>query len=386
MHITHVTEHDVFDPDSQSGTPYWMSKSLEQAELDLYRFHISHTLRLLPPLEEFAYRCRQFYLRLFKKGYLVPSLHTRRARYIAEVLKGPLARLKTDVILTSATPIAGAYLETRVPLVYWTDAVYAALANFYPHFRGYHPEVMWDGHEVTQACLTNAKMLIFSSDWAARTAVEFYGVAKHKIHVVQYGANLDIDHNLDEVKAIIKARRTDCIKLLFVGKQWFRKGGDLTLEIAQALHEGGYPVELTLVCESLPKDVVLPPYVHHIKLISKRTPAGIKQLCDLYKQSHLLLLPTRAEAYGVVFCEANAFGVPCVTTCVGGIPSVIQDNVNGMMFSLEATIKEVCDYIANLFHDRPRYEALALSAFNEYQTRLNWQVASARVKKLITEI
>jgi hypothetical protein len=32
------------------------------------------------------------------------------------------------------------------------------------------------------------------------------------------------------------------------------------------------------------------------------------------------------------------------------------------------------------------YEALALSAFNEYETRLNWRVAIQNVKQLIASI
>ena len=52
-----------------------------------------------------------------------------------------------------------------------------------------------------------------------------------------------------------------------------------------------------------------------------------------------------------------------------------------MSFALDASIATYCDYIVNLMQDRARYDALALSAYNEYETRLNWQVAAKVVKR-----
>jgi hypothetical protein len=40
----------------------------------------------------------------------------------------------------------------------------------------------------------------------------------------------------------------------------------------------------------------------------------------------------------------------------------------------------------DLMHNYARYEELALSSFNEYQTRLNWRVATQQVKQLIQEV
>jgi glycosyltransferase involved in cell wall biosynthesis len=281
--------------------------------------------------------------------------------------------------------MSAAFLETSVPIVYWTDAVYAGLVGTYPLFRSHHPDTMWDMHNVTNACLTNAKLLIFSSHWAARTAVEMYGINQNKIKVVPFGANLDITHSFDDVKTMIANRSTKTIKLLFVGKEWYRKGGDIVLAIANALHHSGYPVEVTLV-GAAPKNETLPPYIRHLPFISKNNSTQSQQLQKLYQESHFLFVPSRAEAFGIVFCEANAFGVPCLTTYVGGIPDIIKNGVNGMTFSLESTIQHYCDYIINLMSNRHEYENLALSAFNEYQTRLNWGCAAEKVKRHLAEL
>ncbi len=385
MHITYISEYDCSDPDILSGTPYWIAKSLAREDIEVQPMHITKPLKLLPPLEEFTFRCRQLWAKLYTRTHLVSDLLPRRGRFLAETLKKPLTNLKTDAIFTSLSVSAAAYLETNIPIIYWTDAVFAALANFYPAFRQYDAETMWHGHIATNAALMNAKRVIFSSEWAARTAVEFYGIAKDKIRIVPFGANLDITHTLFDVNNMIKARSKKCIKLLFVGKLWYRKGGDIALAIATALHEAGQAVELTIVGGE-PEVKRLPSFVNYQGFISKRTQQGLDKLHRLYQASHFLLLPTRADACPIAFAEANAFGLPCLTTYVGGIPTVVKDNINGMTFSLEAPVQQVCDYIVDVMQDDARYEALALSAFNEYETRLNWRVASSQVKKIIAEV
>ncbi len=120
--------------------------------------------------------------------------------------------------------------------------------------------------------------------------------------------------------------------------------------------------------------------------LSKHTAADLEKLTLLLSQSHFLFVPSRAEAYGIVFCEANAFGLPCLTTYVGGISTIVKDDINGKTFALDASSEMVAAYIINLMQNYSRYEALALSSFNEYQTRLNWNVATKAVKERIAEI
>lgn len=387
MHITLVTEHNLHDRDGLSGTLYQMAKELQRTDgLQVRHIQVSLPHKLLPPLEELAFRFKQFWLRLFKGTHYSSELYERRARYSAGILSKSLVNLKTDVILTALTPQTAAYLNTKIPIVFWTDNVYASLLGFYPSHRFHDPETMWDGHMITNACLMNAKLLIFSSQWAARSAIELYGISKNKVEVVPFGSNIDISHSELDVKNIIQARSRDCIKLLFVGKFWHRKGGDIALRITNALHAAGQPVELTIVGCTPPKDDPLPPYVKSIEFYSKNSKDELESLKLLYTETHLLLVPSRAECCANVFAEANAFGVPCITTYVGGITEAIKDGINGMAFSLEVTEKEVCDYIINLMSNYDQYELMALSSYNEYKTRLNWQTAMLQVKKLITDI
>jgi glycosyltransferase involved in cell wall biosynthesis len=260
------------------------------------------------------------------------------------------------------------------------------MLGFYREFSNLCQETIEDGNKMEKLALEKCKLAIYSSEWAAKTAIENYQVAQSKVKVVPFGANIECDRNLDSIKAIVDSRPSSQCNLLFLGVDWFRKGGDIALEVVRELNRQGLNTKLTVVgCQPI-TNKPLPPFVKSLGFISKHTNEGREKIDKIISESHFLVLPSQAECYGIVFCEANSFGVPCIATDVGGITTVIKDDLNGKTFSKDANIADYCAYISNLFSDYSRYKSLALSSFNEYQSRLNWSVAGKAVKKLLMEL
>jgi glycosyltransferase involved in cell wall biosynthesis len=258
--------------------------------------------------------------------------------------------------------------------------------GFIGNFSRHSADTVQQANALTAEALSRSRLAIFSSDWAARSAIELYGTSKEKVRVVPFGANINCQHQLADIRDMLKRRLRNAVKLLFLGKEWDRKGGDIVLKVAKALHAAGQRVELHLVGCTPPKTAVIPDYVYCHGYVSKQNAEGVEKITRLLSESHFLFVPSRAEAFGIVFCEANAFGLPCLTSYVGGIGTIVRDNVNGMTFSLNAKAETYCSYIMDLMQDYGQYESLALSSFNEYQTRLNWGVATKAVKEMIAEI
>ena len=99
--------------------------------------------------------------------------------------------------------------------------------------------------------------------------------------------------------------------------------------------------------------------------IAKGTTYGKSTMERLFAESHFLLLPTRAECFGIVMAEASSFGVPSIASNVGGVPGVIRDGVNGFMFPLESIVDDAARRVAELWGNRERYDALCRSALEE---------------------
>jgi glycosyltransferase involved in cell wall biosynthesis len=379
MRIAYTTTFDARDVHNWSGTPFYMSRALTQAGMDVD--YVGDLKRKLPPF----FKLNQAYKKFICGQRESPRFNVKAAQHYSEQAAKKIATLSVDAIVSPLiNPIA--YLDCKQPIVLWTDALYASLLGFYPPFSYHSASSIHQGNEITKACLSRCSLALFSSDWAANSALELYGMSREKVHVVPFGANIDNWPSLSDIQTIIANRATDKIKLLFLAKSWERKGGDVVLSVAKALHDAGYPVELNIVGYQPPGMTNPPPYVKCLGYISKHKKDGKERIRQLLAETHFLFVPSRAEAYGIVFCEANAFAVPCLTTYVGGIATIVKDNVNGMTFGLDATVQTYCEYITNLMHDRQRYNAMAMASYNEFITRLNWPAAALHVKALIESV
>lgn len=379
MKVAFATEYDPRDITQKSGSGFFMLKSLREHWQSVQLIGPLRGPRLfLPEIK------KQFCRRLLGLEHLV---ETERAhvlslnRQVARALDGTDA----DVVFSSGIRHT-CLLECRQPLVLWHDATYAGLIDYYPRYSHLSKSTSRQARAIDQQTLDNCALAIFASEWAARTALDNYSVDASKIKVVPFGANVECGRNLEEVEAMVEARPRDMCKLLFVGVDWILKGGAIAVAVAEELNRQGLKTELTVVgCEPVVSDA-LPEFVKRPGFISKATPHGMDALGRLYAESHFLILPTRAECFGIVFAEASSFGVPSLATRTGGVTTAVKDGLNGKLFSLGAGIHEYCAYISDLLSDRKKYRALALSAFNEYEKRLNWKLNAKLVTGLMKAI
>ena len=379
MRIAYVTTYDARNVRNWSGIGYYMAESLKSD---------SFSLEHIGPLQQKDSRIirakKYLYHRVIKKRYLLdrePAVLKHYARQVTKQLRG----LSADAVFSpGSVPIAS--LDCAQPIVFWTDATFAAMIDFYPSFRNLCAGSIKDGNKMECEALNRASLAIYSSEWAARSAIDDYGVDPRKVKVVPFGANLNSVRTLNHVKASVDERTPTICKLLFIGVDWHRKGGDRALKVAAELNRAGLKTELTVVGCEPPIENPRPSFLKTVGFLSKKTPEGEAAIARLLAESHFLILPCRAEAYGIVFCEAAAFGVPCIATAVGGIPTIIKDGLNGKTFSPSAGIEEYCAYIVSFFANFKRYKQLALSSFNEYQSRLNWNVAGKTVMNLVREV
>lgn len=378
MKVGYVSRYDARDVNYWSGLSTYISCALENQGIDL---------NYLGPLVEknkLLFQIKQGFYKYFLGKKHLRDYEPRILQNFGEQIRHKLNGTTTDVVFSAtASPIS--YLECRQPIVFWADAVFASLVDFYPFFSNLSAQSIAEGNAAERAALERCELAIYASDWAAEAAISNYGVRREKVKVVPFGANISVKRNLNDIKIIVNARATDCCKLLFLGVEWERKGGEIALETTRLLNENGLRTELTVAGCEPNLDASLKKFVNIVGFVNKATRAGRKQIDRLLCESHFLIVPSQAECYGIVFCEANSFGVPSISTRVGGIPTVIKNNVNGRTFDLDAKADCYSEYIHETFADYSNYRRLAVSSFHEYESRLNWNVAGRTVKNLLRQ-
>lgn len=354
-----------YDKYSWSGTNYYVRKALEDLGSSLYSIY---GYRKITP--------RLLFYKLTAKvvGKNFQAVRSKSssegwAKYITNCLEP-----KTDAILSLSTiPIA--YLKTKIPIFVYVDGIYEYMLT-----QGFE-KMMNDfdeAHSIEAAALNRSKIIFTSSEASAHTIREQYGISDNKINVIPLGANIDEIPSLSSVMKNIQTKDMQVCKLLFVGVDWKRKGTDIVIKTTKLLYESGFPVELHLVgLRKIP--MTLPSYVFNHGFINKMELEGQNRLANLYKNSHFLFVPSIGEAFGLVFCEASAYGLPSISHNIGGIPTIVHNGENGQLFNMGTQPSDFANYIRQTFADKVLYRKLAINSYNRFMNELNWEVSGNKI-------
>jgi glycosyltransferase involved in cell wall biosynthesis len=179
------------------------------------------------------------------------------------------------------------------------------------------------------------------SKWAGEGVRLDFGVPADRIHVALPGADVRKWPYVDRSTR----GSSQVVRILMVGREFQRKGGDMLLDWAARTTAYKYELDLvtgfdqlpewvrTNVGNPLPDQVVsaaLAPHLPHVRVHCGYR-ANSPELLRLYREADIFCLPTHADTSSIASLEAMASGLPVVVSAVGGIPELILDGRTGLL-------------------------------------------------------
>ncbi|MFP4145152.1 MAG: glycosyltransferase family 4 protein [Phycisphaeraceae bacterium] len=376
VRLAFVSPHDPRDRRSWSGTIYRIHRGLESLGFG----EIRHLGGEAPPPR---WRCRWWAVRR-RLGWNVNQLawEAAQGRRLGPTVTRSLAQGGYNLAFAPAAARLLPFVESPAPVVYLSDATWRQVAEQYPRYRGLGARWHRLADDLEGQTLATAQLLVFSSQWAADSAVGDYGADAERVRVVPLGANLDDPPPRERV-----AGRTlgGLVRMLLLARDWERKGGEFALEALDRLQQRGVEAELLVVgCE--PPAGRTHPGMQVIPELNKNSPADCQRLERILLESHLLILPSRADCTPVVVGEAAAYGLPVVTSDVGGLPSLVRDGETGRLVSVEAGGEAFADAVAEIVSSDGRYRAMQVAAREHYERTLNWSAWARTMGELFAAL
>ncbi|UCG92029.1 MAG: glycosyltransferase family 4 protein [candidate division WOR-3 bacterium] len=287
-----------------------------------------------------------------------------------------------DLIFAPAAATEIALLQTKIPIVYSSDITFALMNNYYPEFTGLLNISAREGNIIEELAIKKAALIFYPTKWVARSAIKHYHADKTKIFIIPFGANLD---EIPSKEEIFKKKKSGRCRLFFLGVDWKRKGGEIAFETFLKLEDLGIQSELIVCGCTPPKE-----FRHHsmtvIPFLNKNDERQRKKLNTLFYFSDFFLLPTSSECSPIVFCEANAFGLPVITTDTGGVTGIIKKGENGFALPISARGTDYAKIICHIYKDDRYYAKLVRASRQVFEDKLTWDTWGVTVKKLVTEI
>jgi glycosyltransferase involved in cell wall biosynthesis len=217
----------------------------------------------------------------------------------------------------------------------------------------------------------NCKGIFTMSHWLREHLINYTGIPAEKVHYVGAGINLDINKITNEKRY--------GNKILFVGRDFYRKGGDLVVKAFLKLKEEMPEAELYVagpkqkpieICENSESIVFLGD-------ISYDDLSRYFNMCDIF------CMPSRFEPFGLVYIEALVYGMPCIVNNDFAMKEVVQDGVNGYLLSNE-NIDDLKEKMKLLLHN----EAIKKNVFEnreQYIKEYSWDTVAERMVNIIVQ-
>ncbi|MDR0894096.1 MAG: glycosyltransferase [Prevotellaceae bacterium] len=165
-------------------------------------------------------------------------------------------------------------------------------------------------------------------------------------------------------------------KLLFVGKAFYRKGGDLVMEAFRLLREQYRPdAELIIVGPAKR------PHGCDAAGITFLGEVSFEQVGILMQQCDVFCMPSRFESYGLVFAEALLSGMPCIGRNAFEMPYFIERGVTGELIE-DDNHQELAAIMAKVLSNEEMKRNVS-ARYNDYRERYSWERVCGEIAQTI---
>lgn len=377
MRLAVINTFDAKDKKNWAGIPFYLVKMMQRMYGDAIQVII------LPPFKRnlLSYLRGILYNKVLKKKYYTWAdndfISYNKVHFEEALIE------EYDIIITFQFYLVPFLKTPKNKVIYWNDATFKNLINFYAGYSNLSKYADDNGHLIQKQAFDLSDLIVFSSDWAIDSAKDYYRIDAQKLFKIPFASNLGQTPNDTEVMNIIKLKVHAPIIFIFLAVDWERKGGEKAIQVINLLNENGYNSELYVVGTDIPTQHLKNKSLKAFGFIDKNSKNGESRLVELLEKSSFLILPTYADCTPVVFSEANSFGLPVITTNVGGVSSAVKNNANGFVLNLEDFSENAFNCVLSNLPGTKEYDNLCHSSYKYYKENLSGQQVESKFNNII---
>ena len=371
--IAFIKAADALDKKTWSGTPYHTLKALQQ-----YVGNTEYLGEYHPRFKILSGKIKKGLHRILS-GKNYDYMHSveiseNYGKHYTQLLK----KGKYDLIFACGASSEIAFLETDIPILYFSDSTFANMLDYNPNYTNLSKSSIRQGMEIEERAISKSSALLYPSDWAMQSAIRDFGAHPKKIFVHPLGANFEgIIPRIEKI-----SEQAQQLELLFLAVEWEQKGGPIALECLKQLREKGIRARLTICGCSIPDDILKTEGIEYFPFLNKQVSAERNMLERILSRSDIMIVPTRTECFGIVFCEAGAYEMISISTDTGGVAGAITNGETGFLLPYNATGRDYAMIISEIWENKAVFSLMKANARKKYENQLNWISWAKFVKQL----
>jgi FkbM family methyltransferase len=206
--------------------------------------------------------------------------------------------------------------------------------------------------------LRNVEGIMTFSTYGADSIAAEYGYPRDKITAIGSGPVRPIRGEPD-----LSPQRYERGEILFVGRNWQRKGGPTLLQAFGKVRQAVPRATLTILGARIPPPDV--PGVNYLGLTSDR------ELQERFARASLFCMPAVCETWGLVYGEAAWAGLPIAGYRAWAMPDIVEHGVSGLLTE-RMDADGLAEILIQMLGDPGRLRDMGAAAARRARRVLDW--------------
>jgi len=107
-------------------------------------------------------------------------------------------------------------------------------------------------------------------------------------------------------------------------------------------------------------------------------------LIEMYKQAHVMVVPSSYEGFGIVYLEGMGFGLPAIGTKAGAASEIITHGEDGYLIEPD-DVDALANHLSELVVNRDLLVKLSLNAMKRYQRQPKWDETAKNIRDFLQQ-
>lgn len=221
---------------------------------------------------------------------------------------------------------------------------------------------------------THATYICTRSALVRDSIVHDYAIAPEKVAVIGGGVNFD------PLPLPVEHRPKEQPTALFIGKELYRKGGDILLHAFAEARQVVPQARLILLTAG-----PIPHHLPHEGVEFVRPTWDRQVIAKLYRRADLFVLPSRLETWGDVLLEAMSYGLPCVGVTGQAMDEIIEPEATGFLVP-PGDVQALSEALICLFSNVELRGRWGHRGRVQAETHYQWQDVVKRLEDCIQQV
>jgi len=213
-------------------------------------------------------------------------------------------------------------------------------------------------------------------------------VEDNKPSVVAFPPTDRFRNKIISEKEIMERTKTEDLRILFLGNVIYRKGLHTLLK---AIVEQKSKIKVGVVGRLH----VEPKYAEEMQtfvtanglssIVTFHGPMDNELLINIYKQAHVMIVPSSYEGFGIVYLEGMGFGLPAIGTTAGAASEIITHSKDGYLIQPDDS-ETLAKHIHDFATDQELLLKMSLNAVKRFTQQPIWSETAKSIRDFLIQM